>query len=105
MLLTVCELKRIIQTRRRRCWSIVSALAIVMLGATGQLQAQQVLYLEDFEAVQLTASPEEDPGAGNVWSETGPDGWTVDDSQMPPNTSPDPLDAACVNPGDCPGEI
>ncbi|MEO2048715.1 MAG: hypothetical protein ABGX16_19335 [Pirellulales bacterium] len=103
MLLTVCELKRVIRTRRRRCRSMVSALAIVMLGATGQLQAQQVLYLEDFESVQLMASPEEDPGAGNVWSETGPDGWTIDDSLMPPNTSPDPLDAACVNPGDCDG--
>ncbi|MHC4439996.1 MAG: hypothetical protein ACYS3S_21780, partial [Planctomycetota bacterium] len=38
---------------------------------------------EDFEGVELGASIEESPGTENVWTDTPPEGWIVDESGVP----------------------
>jgi hypothetical protein len=42
-----------------------------------------LLFEEDFEGVELGASVEESSGTENVWSETPPEGWVVDESGVP----------------------
>ncbi|MFH1716345.1 MAG: hypothetical protein ABIF19_03265 [Planctomycetota bacterium] len=42
-----------------------------------------LLFDEDFESVVLGPSPEESPGTEDVWTDTPPEGWTVDESGVP----------------------
>ncbi|MHC4203952.1 MAG: hypothetical protein ACYSTT_04830 [Planctomycetota bacterium] len=44
---------------------------------------------EDFEGVELGASIEESPGTENVWTDTPPEGWIVDESGVPGIGDPD----------------
>ena len=44
---------------------------------------------EDFESVELGASIEESPGTEDVWTDTPPEGWIVDESGVPGIGDPD----------------
>jgi len=48
-------------------------------GPVGRL----LLLAENFDGVELGASPEESPGTDDVWTDTPPDGWIVDESGVP----------------------
>jgi|GEM_PF-1666051 len=69
--------------RTRRLALIGAVASLLLVAGEEQAQAQLPLYLEDFESVPLGASPEEDPSQLNVWNQTGPNGWVVDDSGVP----------------------
>jgi hypothetical protein len=71
----------------KRCgW--VAGLALAMLVAwTGMVQAQNLLFSEDFESLELGPNvdeglTEDDPREA-VWSPDGPAGWTVDRTGVP----------------------
>jgi len=44
---------------------------------------RQLLLAENFEGVELGASPEESPGTDDVWTDTPPADWIVDESGIP----------------------
>ena len=47
------------------------------------------LFFEDFESIVLGANVDEGVAGEAVWSGTGPEGWSVDDSNVPGNGTPD----------------
>ena len=51
--------------------------------ATMAAPVRKILFEEDFESVELGPSPEESPGTEDVWTDTPPVGWTVDESGIP----------------------
>jgi hypothetical protein len=75
--------------RRRR--AVLALVAVVIsLGLTANdASAQLTLFSENFDSIPLGQSPEEEPDQFNVWSETGPAGWIIDDSGMPGLGNPD----------------
>jgi len=48
-----------------------------------------LLFAEDFEGLELGESPEESPGTQDVWTDTPPEGWFVDESGIPGIGNPD----------------
>jgi len=61
---------------------ITLALVLAFVGVA-QAQNTYVLLAEDFEGLQLGESPEESPGTLDVWTDTPPPGWFVDESGVP----------------------
>ena len=62
--------------------AIGCAAGLVLLGGSGQAQAQRV-YSEDFESLPLGPNVEEGTPGAKVWTKTAPAGWTIDDTKMP----------------------
>jgi hypothetical protein len=55
-----------------------------VLAFGGIAQAQiYIAFEEDFEGLELGPSPEENPGLEEVWTDTPPAGWIVDESGVP----------------------
>jgi len=48
-----------------------------------------LLFEEDFELVELGESPEESAGTPDVWTDTPPEGWFIDESGIPGIGDPD----------------
>lgn len=72
---------------------IAVALVMVLLGqSSGKVHAQLTLLNENFNSLPLGPSIEEPNAAPNVWTDTPPAGWVVDDSGVPGNGPdvPDP---------------
>ncbi|MBN2313703.1 MAG: hypothetical protein JXM79_07215, partial [Sedimentisphaerales bacterium] len=57
--------------------------AIDNVQVSGIPRERIVALYEDFEGSELGQSPEEDPGSMEVWTETPPPGWSVDESGVP----------------------
>ena len=55
----------------------------IRLAITAPPVGQMLLFQEDFESLVLGTSPEESPGTQDVWTNTPPDGWTIDNSGIP----------------------
>ncbi len=55
----------------------------IRLAITPPPAGMSLLFYEDFEELVLGTSPEESPGTQDVWTDTPPDGWTVDRSGIP----------------------
>ncbi|MEJ2704562.1 MAG: hypothetical protein P8Z79_19180, partial [Sedimentisphaerales bacterium] len=55
----------------------------IRLAITPPPAGRSLLFYEDFEELTLGESPEESPGTEDVWTDTPPDGWTIDDSGVP----------------------
>jgi len=55
----------------------------IRLAITAPPVGRALLFQEDFESVELGPSPEESPGTEDVWTDTPPAGWTVDESGVP----------------------
>jgi hypothetical protein len=75
---------------RRGAFSFANAAAIVFflgLSAT-TAQAQLTLFTEDFEDIVLGPSIEEAVADDNVWTDTPPAGWVLNDSGVPGLTNP-----------------
>lgn len=71
-------------SRRRRCRQAAALLAAaVTLGAVSPASANFPLLLENFDALPLGPSPEEDPAALNAWNGVGPAGWVVNNAGVP----------------------
>lgn len=60
------------------CLAVAASLAL----STVTVQAQKVYY-ESFDSLPLGPNVEEALAGQNVWTETPPAGWTIDDSQVP----------------------
>ncbi len=62
----------------------------IRLGKTAHPVLKRSLpFLEDFETVELGASPEESAGTEGVWTDTPPEGWEIDESGVPGIGDPD----------------
>jgi hypothetical protein len=61
---------------------IVWAFILLLIGIASA-QNTYVLLSEDFESLPLGTSVEEAAGTPNVWTDTPPDGWFVDESGVP----------------------
>jgi hypothetical protein len=61
------------------------ALQLLVLGLAGAACAQNtyILLSEDFEGVPLETSLEEAAGTPDVWTDTPPEGWVIDESGVP----------------------
>jgi hypothetical protein len=57
--------------------------AIDNVQVSGIPRERIVALYEDFEGLELGQSPEEDPGSMEVWTETPPSGWSIDESGVP----------------------
>lgn len=76
---------------------VAAALALVFLGLpSGQVHAQLTLLNENFNSLPLGPSIEEPNAGTNVWTDTPPAGWVVDDSGVPGN-GPNVNDNNAVN--------
>ncbi len=57
--------------------------AIDNVKVSGVPRERVMALYEDFEGLELGPSPEEDPSAQEVWTDTPPAGWAVDESGVP----------------------
>ena len=57
--------------------------AIDNVQVSGIPRERVIALYEDFEGLELGASPEEDPSAEEVWTNIPPEDWTVDNSGIP----------------------
>ena len=57
--------------------------AIDNVSVSGIPRERIIALYEDFEGLELGQSPEEDPSSQEVWTETPPPGWSVDESGVP----------------------
>ncbi|MHC4499220.1 MAG: LamG domain-containing protein, partial [Planctomycetota bacterium] len=57
--------------------------AIDNVQVSGIPRERTITLAEDFEGLELGSSPEEDPGAEEVWTDVPPEGWAVDNSGIP----------------------
>jgi len=55
----------------------------IQLAITAPPVGRALLFQEDFESLVLGPSPEEAPGTQDVWTDTPPPGWTIDESGVP----------------------
>jgi len=55
----------------------------IRLAATAAPTGPVLLFDEDFESVELGTTIEESAGTENVWTDTPPEGWIVDESGVP----------------------
>ena len=57
--------------------------AIDNVKVSGTPRERIIALYEDFEGLELGPSPEEDPSSLEVWTETPPEGWSIDESGVP----------------------
>ena len=55
----------------------------IRLGTAAAPTGPVILFEEDFESVELGTTIEESAGTENVWTDTPPEGWIVDESGVP----------------------
>ncbi len=55
----------------------------IRLATKASPAGRMLLFQEDFESLVLGPSPEESPGTQGVWTDTPPEGWTIDESGVP----------------------
>ncbi|MGL4512603.1 MAG: PEP-CTERM sorting domain-containing protein [Lacipirellulaceae bacterium] len=76
--------RRLSAAPRRRSKALVAGVCFATACvASGEASAQLTLLSEDFESLPLGPNVEEALAGANVWTKTGPAGWTIDDSGMP----------------------
>jgi len=77
-------------SRRRRCRQAATALTAVALiaGMATPASANLPLLLENFDALPLGPSPEENPTALNAWNGVGPAGWVPNNAGVPGQGDP-----------------
>lgn len=83
----------VLSLRRRGAWrkrvvhGIFVAVIISHLAAPRDVSARVTLMLEDFESLALGPNVDEALANPNAWTDTPPQGWSVDDSGIPFNGS------------------
>lgn len=73
-------------TRRsfgRLMGAVPAAVALVVVLSASTAQAQLTFFFENFESLPLGPSVEEQNADDNVWTDTPPAGWVIDDSGIP----------------------